>query len=104
MWSGARLEETEIHVFRVILKPSLDEQACARSITHTGQLTVVNRALTWSPNKDLLHPLYVLIQKGDPFHLQRPTGPGSVMGAPLLGNCRCPPLLGPPEKCVWSHS
>ena len=37
-------------------------------------LTAVNRARTWSPNKDLLHPVYVLTRKGDPFHLQRPHG------------------------------
>ena len=95
-------EETEIHVFRVILKPSLDEQACTRSITHAGplrdpnetleqiieacwhleveeqdhswKLTAVNRARTWSPNKDLLHPVYILTRRGDPFYLQRPHG------------------------------
>ena len=61
---------------------------------HSWKLTAVNRARTWSPNKDLLHPVNILTRKGDPFHLQRPArGPGSVMGAPLLGNCRCPPQV-----------
>ena len=41
---------------------------------HSWKLTAVNRAHTWSPNKDLLHPVYVLTRKGDPFHLQRPHG------------------------------
>ena len=95
-------EETEIHVFRVILQSSLDEDACTRSVTpagpmsdpiqtleqiieawwdleieeqdHSWMLTAVNRARTWSPNKDLSHPAYVLTRKGDPFHLQRPHG------------------------------
>ena len=93
-------EETEIHVFRVILQSLVDKQACTRSITlagplsdphqtleqiieawwdleveeqdHSWKLIAVNRARTWSPNKDLLHPVYVLTRKGDPFHLQRP--------------------------------
>ena len=39
---------------------------------HSWKLTAVNRARSWSPNKDLLHPVYVLNRKGDPFHLQRP--------------------------------
>ena len=39
---------------------------------HSWQLTAVNRARTWSANKDLLHPVYILTRKGDPFHLQRP--------------------------------
>jgi len=38
-------EETEIHVFRVILKPSLDEQACTRSITQAGPLSDPNETL-----------------------------------------------------------
>ena len=95
-------EDTEIHVFRVILQTSLDKKACTRSVTpagpmsdplqtleqiieewwdleveeqnHSWTLTAVNRARTWSPNKDLLHPVYVLTRKGDPFHLQRPHG------------------------------
>ena len=95
-------EETEIHVFRVILKPSLDEQACIRSITaagplsdpketlgkiieawwdleveehdHSWKLTAVNQARTWSPDKDLLHPVYILTRKGDPFQHLRPHG------------------------------
>ena len=95
-------EDTEIHVFRVILQTSLDKKACTRSVTpaspitdplqtleqiieewwdleveeqnHSWKLTAVNRARTWSPNKDLLHPVYVLTRKGDPFHLQRPHG------------------------------
>ena len=95
-------ENTEIHVFRVILQTSLDKTACTRSVTpagpmsdphqtleqiieewwdleveeqhHSWKLTAVNRARSWSPNKDLLHPVYVLTRKGDPFHLQRPHG------------------------------
>ena len=95
-------EETEIHVFRVILQSSRDKNACTRSVTLAGpmsdpfqtleqiieewwdleieehdqswMLTAVNRACTWSPNKDLAHPAYVLTRKGDPFHLLRPHG------------------------------
>ena len=91
-------EDTEIHVFRVILQTSLDKTACTRSVTpagpmsdpiqtleqiieawwdlevetqnHSWKLTAVNGALSWSPNKDLLNPVYVLTRKGDPFHLQ----------------------------------
>ena len=95
-------ENTEIHVFRVILQTSLDKKACTRSVTsagpmsdpiqtleqiieawwdlevetenHSWKLTAVNGARSWSPNKDLLNPVYVLTRKGDPFHLQRPHG------------------------------
>ena len=95
-------ENTEIHVFRVILQTSLDKTACTRSVTsagpmsdpvqtleqiieawwdleveaqnHSWKLTAVNGARSWSPNKDLLNPVYVLTRKGDPFHLQRPHG------------------------------
>ena len=111
-------EETEIHVFRVILKPSLDEQACTRSITHAGPLsdpnetleqiieawwdleveeqdhswtlTAVNRARTWSPNKDLLHPVYILTRKGDPFHL---SGVTAVALPKWINNYHCLGLL-----------
>ena len=92
----------EIHVFRVILQTSLlDKKACTRSVTpdpmsdpvqtleqiieewwdlevetqnHSWKLTSVNGARSWSPNKDLLNPVYVLTRQGDPFHLQRPHG------------------------------
>ena len=95
-------ENTEIHVFRMILQTSLDKTACTRSVTsagpmsdpvqtleqiieawwdlevetqnHSWKLTAVNGARSWSPNKDLLNPVYVLTRKGDPFHLQRPHG------------------------------
>ena len=95
-------ENTEIHVFRVILQTSLDKTACTRSVTsagpmsdpvqtleqmieawwdlevetqnHSWKLTAVNGARSWSPNKNLLNPVYVLTRKGDPFHLQRPHG------------------------------
>ena len=95
-------ENTEIYVFRVILQSSRDKTACTRSVTpagpmsdprqtleqiieewwdleveeqnHSWKLTAVNRARSWSPNKDLMHPVYVLTRKGDPFHLQRPHG------------------------------
>ena len=95
-------ENTEIHVFRVILQTSRDKTACTRSVTpagpmsdprqtleqiieewwdleveeqnHSWKLTAVNRTRSWSPNKDLMHPVYVLTRKGDPFHLQRPHG------------------------------
>ena len=74
-------EMTEIHVYRVILQSSRDKNACTRSVTKTGpmsdpvqtlgqiiaewwnleieeydqswKLSSVNRAYTWSPNKDL---------------------------------------------------
>ena len=95
-------ENTEIHVFRMILQTSLDKKACTRSVTtagpmsdpiqtleqiieawwdlevetenHSWKLTAVNGARSWSPNKDLLNPVYVLTRKGNPFHLQRPHG------------------------------
>jgi len=102
-----------------MMMSSLNEKACARSITlagphsdptetlseiieawwdlefeeqgHSWKLTMVNQARSWSPNKDLLHPVYVLTRKGDPFQLQRPPwGLGSFVGAPLLGDCCCP--------------
>lgn len=37
---------------------------------HSWKLTLVNQARSWSPNKDLLHPVYVLTRKGNPFQLQ----------------------------------
>ena len=37
-------------------------------------LSPVNNACTWSPNKDLSYPAYVLSRKGNPFHLLRPHG------------------------------
>lgn len=43
---GRPSEETEIHVFRVILKPSLDEKACTRSITLAGPLSDPNDTLS----------------------------------------------------------
>ena len=95
-------EVTEIHVFRVILQSSRDKNACTRSVTQAGpmsdpfqtleqiieewwdleieehdqswMLTAVNRACTWSPNKDLSYPAYVSTRKGNPFHLLRPHG------------------------------
>ena len=97
----------EIHVFRVILQTSLDKEACTRSITpagpmsdpvqtleqiieewydlevetqnHSWKLTLVNEARSWSPNKDLLNPVYVLTRNGDPFHLTRPHGVFEVL-------------------------
>ena len=97
----------EIHVFRVILQTSLDKEACTRSITpagpmsdpvqtleqiieewydlevetqnHSWKLTPVNEARSWSPNKDLLNPVYVLTRNGDPFHLTRPHGVFEVL-------------------------
>ena len=93
-------EDTEIHVFRVILQTSLDKTACTRSVTpagpmrdpvqtleqiieawwdlevetqnHSWKLTAVNGARSWSPNKDLLNPVYVLTRKGDPFSSTTP--------------------------------
>ena len=87
-------EVTEIHVFRVILQSSGDKNACTRSVTQAGptsdpfqtleqiieewwdleieendqswMLTAVNRACTWSPNKELSYPAYVLTRKGNP--------------------------------------
>ena len=95
-------EVTEIHVFRVMLQSSRDKNACTRSITKAGpmsdpvqtlekiieewwdleieehdqswMLSSVHSACTWSPNKDLSYPAYVLTRKGDPFRLLRPHG------------------------------
>ena len=95
-------EVTEIHVYRVILQSSRDKNACTRSVTKAGpmsdpvqtlgqiieewwdleieeydqswKLSSVNRACTWSPNKDLSYPAYVLTRIGNPFHLLRPHG------------------------------
>ena len=97
----------EIHVFRVILQTSLDKEACTRSVTpagpmsdpvqtleqiieewydlevetqnHSWKLTPVNEARSWSPNRDLLNPVYVLTRQGDPFHLTRPHGVFEVL-------------------------
>ena len=95
-------EVTEIHVYRVILQSSRDKNACTRSVTKAGpmsdpvqtlgqiieewwdleieehdqswKLSSLNRACTWSPNKDLSYPAYVLTRMGNPFHLLRPHG------------------------------
>ena len=133
-------EVTEIHVFRVILQSSRDKNACTRSVTQAGpmsdpfqtleqiieewwdleieendqswMLTAVNRACTWSPNKDLSYPAYVLTRKGNPFHLLRPHGVFEViMGTPTVGNCNCPSqvdqqlsLFRPFYPCVRTHA
>ena len=61
---------------------------------HSWMLTAVNRARTWSPNKDLLHPVYVLTRKGGSLSSPTPSwGYGSVMGASILDNCNCPPQV-----------
>ena len=53
---------------------------------HSWQLTAVNRARTWSPNKDLLHPsLYLDPQGGFLSSPATPRGPGGVIGAPFIG-------------------
>jgi len=80
----------------------LDKKACTRSLTpagpisdplqtleqiieewwdleveepnHSWTLTAVNRARTWSPNKELLHPVYVPNPQRGSLHLQRPLG------------------------------
>ena len=89
-------EDTEIHVFRVILQTSRDKDACTRSVTRAGPMSDPIQTLEQiieglvglgdrgtrsfldahccDPNKDLAHPAYVLTRKGDPFHLQRPHG------------------------------
>ena len=100
-------KNVEIHVFRVILQTSLDKDACTRSITpagpmsdpvqtleqiieewydlevetqyHSWKLTPVNEARSWSPNRDLSNPVYVLTRQGDPFHLTRPHGVFEVL-------------------------
>ena len=130
----------EIHVFRVILQTSLDKEACTRSITpagplsdpvqileqiieewydleveaqnHSWKLTLVNEARSWSPNKDLLNPVYVLTRNGDPFHLTRPHGVFEV----LWGEKSWTTALGPPKvaellslcwspsKCMWANA
>ena len=130
----------EIHVFRVILQTSLDKEACTRSVTpagpmsdpvqtleqiieewydlevetqnHSWKLTPVNEARSWSPNKDLLNPVYVLTRNGDPFHLTRPQwGLRSTMGGEKLDHCACPPkvaellsLCWSPSKCMWANA
>ena len=93
---------TEIHVYRVILQSSRDQNACTRSVTRTGpmsdpfqtlkrimdewwdlelderdpswMLSPVNSACTWSSTNDFSSPAYVLSRKGNPFHLLRPHG------------------------------
>ena len=93
---------TEIHVFRVILQSSLDNNACTRSVTRTSpncdpfqtleriidkwwdleleehdqswRLSPVNSAYTWSSSNELSSPTYVLTRKGNPFHFLRPHG------------------------------
>ena len=40
----------------------------------TRSLMETHRSESSPPNKDLLHPVYMLTRKGDPFHLQRPHG------------------------------
>ena len=93
---------TEIHVFRVILQPSLTNNACAWSVTRTSpncdpfqtleriidqwwdleleehdqswMLSPVNSAYTWSSTHESSSPTYVLTRKGNPFHLLRPHG------------------------------
>ena len=95
-------EVTEIHVYRVILQSYRDKNACTRSVTKAGPMSdpvqtlgqiiekwwdleieehdqswkfsSVNCACTWSPNKDLSYPAYVLTRMGNPFHLLRPHG------------------------------
>ena len=46
---------------------------------HSWKLTPVNEARSWSPNRDLLNPVYVLTRQGDPFHLTRPHGVFEVL-------------------------
>ena len=93
---------TEIHVYRVILQSSRDQNACTRSVTRTGpmsdpfqtlkriidewwdleleerdpswMLSPVSSACTWSSTNDFSSPAYVLTRKGNPFHLLRPHG------------------------------
>ena len=119
----------EIHVFRAILQTSLDKKACTRSVTpagpmsdpvqtleqiieewwdlevetqnHSWKLTSVNGARSWSPNKDLLNPVYVLTRHRDPFHPQRPHGVDRA----------CPPkvdqllsLCWSPANCMWTNA
>lgn len=63
-------EETEIHVFRVILKPSLDEKACTRSITLAGPLSDPNELGRLTKTCCTLH----LDPSERPFQLQRSHG------------------------------
>ena len=93
---------TEIHVYRVILQSSRDQNACTRSVTRTGpmsdpfqtlkriidewwdlelderdpswMLSPVHSACTWSSTNDSSSAAYVLTRKGNPFHLLRPHG------------------------------
>ena len=93
---------TEIHVYRVILQSSRNQNACTRSVTRTGpmsdpfqtlkriidewwdlelderdpswMLSPVNSARKWSSTNDFNSPAYVLTRKGNPFHILRPHG------------------------------
>ena len=130
----------EIHVFRVILQTSLDKEACTRSVTpagpmsdpvqtleqiieewydlevetqnHSWKLTPVNEARSWSPNRDLLNPVYVLTRQGDPFQPDTPPrGIRSFMGGKKLDHRACPPkvaellsLCWSPSKCLWANA
>ena len=58
-------ENTEIHVFRVILQTSLDKTACTRSVTSAGpmsdpvqtleQITVSKHGGTWRSKRKITH-------------------------------------------------
>ena len=95
-------EVTEIHVFRVIMQPSLANNACAKSVTKTGpnfdpfqtleqvidqwwdleleehdhswMLSPVNNAYSWSSATAASSLTYMLTRKGNPFHNLRPHG------------------------------
>ena len=71
---------------------------------HSWKLTAVNGARSWSPNKDLLNPVYVLIRKGDPFHLQRPHGVFEVIWGIDIGSLRLLSLSGSTLITVWVSS
>ena len=78
---------------------------------HSWKLTPVNEARSWSPNKDLLNPVYVLTRNGDPFHLTRPHGVFEVLWGEKSWTCACPPkvaellsLCWSPSKCMWANA
>ena len=108
-------EDTEIHVFRVILQTSVDKKACTRSVTpagpmsdplqtleqiieewwdleieeqdHSWMLTAVNRAR-------LVASCLCSDPQGGSLSSPTPSwGYGSVMGASILDNCNCPPQV-----------
>ena len=121
LWSERPSEDTEIHVFRVILQTSLDKKACTRSVTPAGpmsdplqtleqiieewwDLEIEEQDHSWthccesSPHVVSQQRLVASCLCSDPQggSLSSPTpswGYGIVMGASILDNCNCPPQV-----------